>query len=79
MPDTQTARQVARRFAVVLAVAALAVFCLAPRSVFAVTGARSPPGAAGAADILCFVAWFAGSARASGAARCRPFGRNHCQ
>lgn len=49
MPETQTARQVARRFAAgsaLVAAAILAVFCLAPRLAFAVTGARSPPGAA---------------------------------
>jgi len=48
MPEPQTARQVARRFAAGFAVAVaaiLAVFCLAPRLAFAVTGARSPPGA----------------------------------
>ncbi|MEA3111708.1 MAG: uncharacterized protein QOG58_1507 [Caballeronia sp.] len=49
MPERQTARQVARRFVAVFAVvvaAILAVFCLAPRLAFAVTGAHSPPGAA---------------------------------
>ncbi len=45
MPDTRAARLVARRFAVLVA-ALLAVFCFAPRLAFAVTGARSPPGAA---------------------------------
>jgi hypothetical protein len=45
MPERQAARQFARRFAVLVA-ALLAVFCFAPRLAFAVTGARSPPGAA---------------------------------